>query len=133
MGSPNEFGRLFKGDVTSIQKATEILSEIPLKHEVLFASFLAPRSEKVRQAQDDIQWFYLGIAIEKGDQSRLFLLLIIQYFLLFLLTKRFENKAIRLIRHFLHQLVGDFAVGFDRVPMDFVHIVAGDDVLVLFS
>ena len=48
MGSRNEFRWLSKADVTSHQKATEICSEIPLKHEVFFASSLALRSEKVR-------------------------------------------------------------------------------------
>ena len=64
-GSRNESPWLAFANVTSYQKVTEIPNEIPLKHEVFFASFLAPRSEKVRQAQDDIQIFHFVVCVRK--------------------------------------------------------------------
>ena len=72
-GSLNEFGWLSTENVTSHQKATEILNEIPLKHEVFSASHLVLRSVKVRlralhSAQNDIQWHYVVVFFQNGEE-----------------------------------------------------------------
>ena len=53
--------------------------------------------------------------------------------LLSFFAKAFEDKVVGFVRHLLEQFVGNFSVGFDRIPMNFVHIKPGDDVLVCFS
>ena len=73
MGSLNEFGWPSTENVTSHQKATEILNEIPLKHEVFSASHLALRSVKVRlralhSAQNDIQWHCVVVFFQNGEE-----------------------------------------------------------------
>lgn len=61
------------------------------------------------------------------------MLSIIQYLCSFLLCKLVEDFVVGFIQQFLNKIIGNIAVGFYGVPMGFVHIVAGNNVLIAVS